>query len=167
MIRIDELIWPELFIMGGGVSNASTSTARGCNFILEGAELEHIAEAIGGGHTSSGGPFSQRAAALLSEDAGAAEVLLTTSCTAALEMSALLLDLQPGDTVIVPSFTFVSSRGGVRPRRRRHQVLRHRAPAPWAPTRATSPSCSTTRSARSWSSTTPGSSATWTACARS
>jgi dTDP-4-amino-4,6-dideoxygalactose transaminase len=50
-----------------------------------------------------------RAAALLKEDAGAAEVLLTTSCTAALEMSALLLDLQPGDTVIVPSFTFVSS----------------------------------------------------------
>jgi dTDP-4-amino-4,6-dideoxygalactose transaminase len=76
---------------------------------VEGAELEHIAEAIGGGHTSSGGPFSQRAAALLKEDAGAAEVLLTTSCTAALEMSALLLDLQPGDTVIVPSFTFVSS----------------------------------------------------------
>jgi dTDP-4-amino-4,6-dideoxygalactose transaminase len=76
---------------------------------VEGAELEHIAEAIGGGHTSSGGPFSQRAAALLKEDAGAAEVLLTTSCTAAREMSALLLDLQPGDTVIVPSFTFVSS----------------------------------------------------------
>ena len=76
---------------------------------VEGAELEHIAEAIGGGHTSSGGPFSQRAAALLKEDASAAEVLLTTSCTAALEMSALLLDLQPGDTVIVPSFTFVSS----------------------------------------------------------
>jgi dTDP-4-amino-4,6-dideoxygalactose transaminase len=76
---------------------------------VEGAELEHIAEAIGGGHTSSGGPFSKRAAELLREDAGAAEVLLTTSCTAALEMSALLLDLQPGDTVIVPSFTFVSS----------------------------------------------------------
>jgi dTDP-4-amino-4,6-dideoxygalactose transaminase len=76
---------------------------------VEGAELEHIAEAIGGGHTSSGGPFSKRAANLLREDAGAAEVLLTTSCTAALEMSALLLDLKPGDTVIVPSFTFVSS----------------------------------------------------------
>jgi dTDP-4-amino-4,6-dideoxygalactose transaminase len=76
---------------------------------VEGAELEHIAEAIGGGHTSSGGPFSKRAADLLREDAGAAEVLLTTSCTAALEMSALLLDLKPGDTVIVPSFTFVSS----------------------------------------------------------
>ncbi len=76
---------------------------------VEGAELDHIAEAIGGGHTSSGGPFSKRASDLLREDAGAADVLLTTSCTAALEMSALLLDLKPGDTVIVPSFTFVSS----------------------------------------------------------
>ena len=76
---------------------------------VEGAELEHIAAAIGGGHTSSGGPFSKRAAAVLREESGAADVLLTTSCTAALEMSALLLDLKPGDTVIVPSFTFVSS----------------------------------------------------------
>jgi dTDP-4-amino-4,6-dideoxygalactose transaminase len=76
---------------------------------VEGAELDHIAQAIGGGHTSSGGPFSKQASELLREDAGAAEVLLTTSCTSALEMSALLLDLKPGDTVIVPSFTFVSS----------------------------------------------------------
>lgn len=76
---------------------------------VEGSELDHIAEAIGGGHTSSGGPFSQRAADLLRADSGAEDVLLTTSCTSALEMSALLLDLQPGDTVIVPSFTFVSS----------------------------------------------------------
>jgi dTDP-4-amino-4,6-dideoxygalactose transaminase len=74
-----------------------------------GAELEHMRESLEGGHTSSGGPFTERVAKLLREETGAAEVLLTTSCTAALEMSALLLDLQPGDTVIVPSFTFTSS----------------------------------------------------------
>jgi dTDP-4-amino-4,6-dideoxygalactose transaminase len=74
-----------------------------------GAELEYIRESLEGGRTSSGGPFTERVAGLLREETGAAEVLLTTSCTAALEMSALLLDLQPGDTVIVPSFTFTSS----------------------------------------------------------
>ena len=76
---------------------------------LEGQELDHIREAVESGHGSSSGPFSKRAAPILREESGSAEVLLTTSCTAALEMSALLLDLQPGETVIVPSFTFVSS----------------------------------------------------------
>ena len=76
---------------------------------VEGAELDHIRQSLEGGHTSSSGPFATRAGGILAEETGAAEILLTTSCTAALEMSALLLDLQPGDTVIVPSFTFVSS----------------------------------------------------------
>jgi dTDP-4-amino-4,6-dideoxygalactose transaminase len=76
---------------------------------VEGRELDHIRAAIEGGKTSSGGPFATLAADLLEEETGAADVLLTTSCTAALEMSALLLDLSPGDTVVVPSFTFVSS----------------------------------------------------------
>jgi dTDP-4-amino-4,6-dideoxygalactose transaminase len=58
---------------------------------------------------SASGPFSVRASALLQQATGAHEVLLTTSCTAALELSAMLLDLQPGDTVVVPSFTFTSS----------------------------------------------------------
>lgn len=75
----------------------------------EGKEVEYIAQSLGGGHTSSGGPFSKRAREVLKAETGAREVLLTTSCTAALEMSALLLDLRPGDTVIVPSFTFTSS----------------------------------------------------------
>lgn len=75
----------------------------------EGLELRYIAESIESGHTSSGGPFSKRAAATLREETDAAEVLLTTSCTSALELSAMLLDLQPGDTVVVPSFTFTSS----------------------------------------------------------
>ena len=76
---------------------------------VEGKELEHMRAALMGGKTSSGGPFATRASDLLEQETGAADVLLTTSCTAALEMSALLLDIQPGDTVIVPSFTFVSS----------------------------------------------------------
>jgi dTDP-4-amino-4,6-dideoxygalactose transaminase len=76
---------------------------------VEGAELEYIRRSIESGRTSTSGPFSHRVSELLKEETGAPEVLLTTSCTAALEMSALLLELQPGDTVIVPSFTFTSS----------------------------------------------------------
>jgi dTDP-4-amino-4,6-dideoxygalactose transaminase len=76
---------------------------------LEGAELEYMAEAVRSGRTSSSGTFSAKAAALLREESGAREVLLTTSCTSALELSAMLLDLRPGDTVIAPSFTFVST----------------------------------------------------------
>jgi dTDP-4-amino-4,6-dideoxygalactose transaminase len=76
---------------------------------LEGHELEYMAEAVRSGPTSSSGPFSARAATLLRDESGAQEVLLTTSCTAALELSAMLLDLKPGDTVIVPSFTFVTT----------------------------------------------------------
>jgi dTDP-4-amino-4,6-dideoxygalactose transaminase len=66
-------------------------------------------EAVEGGHTSLGGPFTQRVVDALVDWQGSADALLTTSCTDALEMAALLLDIKPGDTVIVPSFTFVSS----------------------------------------------------------
>jgi dTDP-4-amino-4,6-dideoxygalactose transaminase len=76
---------------------------------IEGREAEYIAESLRGGHTSSSGPFSKRAGAILQEETGAEEVLLTTSCTAALELTAMMLDLKPGDTVVVPSFTFTSS----------------------------------------------------------
>lgn len=76
---------------------------------LVGAELEHVRTSMQSGHTASGGPFSAAAAAILAEETGAREVLLTTSCTSALELSALLLDLGPEDTVVVPSFTFTSS----------------------------------------------------------
>lgn len=76
---------------------------------IAGRELDLIRESIESGHTSSGGQFSQRAGEMLQEATGAGQVLLTTSCTAALELSAMLLDLGPDDTVIVPSFTFTSS----------------------------------------------------------
>jgi dTDP-4-amino-4,6-dideoxygalactose transaminase len=76
---------------------------------LMGAELAYVEESMRSGLTTSSGPFSQRAGELLRRAVPTAEVMLTTSCTAALELSALLLDLQPGDCVIVPSFTFSTS----------------------------------------------------------
>ncbi|MFL6052236.1 MAG: dTDP-4-amino-4,6-dideoxygalactose transaminase [Actinoallomurus sp.] len=72
-------------------------------------ELGYLTEAMRQGFTSGDGPFTRRATALLKELSGAGVALLTTSCTHALEMTALLLDLRPGDEVIMPSFTFVST----------------------------------------------------------
>ncbi|MBX3314986.1 MAG: dTDP-4-amino-4,6-dideoxygalactose transaminase [Actinobacteria bacterium] len=76
---------------------------------IVGREVELMHQAITQGHTSAEGPFSARASEILRAATGAQEVLLTTSCTAALEMSALLLDIEPGDTVVVPSFGFVTT----------------------------------------------------------
>jgi dTDP-4-amino-4,6-dideoxygalactose transaminase len=76
---------------------------------VEGRELEYVQQAVLSGHPASGGEFAKRASALLAEETGAEEVLLTTSCTSALELSAMLLDVGPGDTVIVPSFTFTTT----------------------------------------------------------
>lgn len=76
---------------------------------LQGREIEHMREAVEAGHTSCSGPFSALAAELLRDEIGAADVLLTTSCTAALEMTAMLCRIEPGETVVVPSFGFVST----------------------------------------------------------
>ena len=76
---------------------------------LSGNELLHVAESIRAGHISSDGRFTKRCRELLETGLAVPGVLLTTSCTHALEMAALLLDVQPGDEVIVPSFTFVST----------------------------------------------------------
>jgi dTDP-4-amino-4,6-dideoxygalactose transaminase len=77
--------------------------------VLTGNEIRYVEQAMKSGHTSSSGPFSKKAAAFLKENLGAAEIFLTTSCTDALEMGTLLLGLEPGDTAILPSFTFVST----------------------------------------------------------
>jgi dTDP-4-amino-4,6-dideoxygalactose transaminase len=74
-----------------------------------GSELIYVGQAVAGGHASGDGPFTRRAQAMLEERFGANRVLLTTSCTSALELAALLCGLQPGDEVIVPSYTFVST----------------------------------------------------------
>lgn len=76
---------------------------------IVGSELTYISQAIAGLHASGDGPFTKRAQALLEKSFDARRVLLTTSCTSALELAALLCDLQPGDEVIVPSYTFVST----------------------------------------------------------
>ena len=72
-------------------------------------DLELLSESISAGHISGNGPFTKQAEARITEILGNDKTLLTTSCTHALEMAALLLRLQPGDEVIVPSFTFVST----------------------------------------------------------
>ncbi len=77
--------------------------------IVVGNELRYMAEAIAFAKMSGDGPFTKKASALLEEELGVPKVLLTTSCTHALEMFALLLEVQPGDEVIIPSFTFVST----------------------------------------------------------
>lgn len=76
---------------------------------VTGNELEYVREAIRGGHVSGDGPFTKRCQRLLEELLGAPRVLLTTSCTHALEMAAILLGIEPGDEVVLPSFTFVST----------------------------------------------------------
>jgi dTDP-4-amino-4,6-dideoxygalactose transaminase len=76
---------------------------------LAGNEYQYIAEAIANGHASGDGPFTRKCHQLLERELVVPRVLLTTSCTHALEMAALLLDCGPEDEVIVPSFTFVST----------------------------------------------------------
>jgi dTDP-4-amino-4,6-dideoxygalactose transaminase len=76
---------------------------------LTGNEFLYISKALETGHISGDGRFTRQCSALLERELGAAKALLTTSCTHALEMAALLLDIEPGDEVIVPSFTFVST----------------------------------------------------------
>jgi dTDP-4-amino-4,6-dideoxygalactose transaminase len=76
---------------------------------LVGGEFSYISEALSIGHISGDGRFTKKCHELLETELGVAKALLTTSCTHSLEMSALLLDIAPGDEVIVPSFTFVST----------------------------------------------------------
>lgn len=76
---------------------------------IVGQELQYISEAVHNRHISGDGAFTAKCNAFLETELGAAKALLTTSCTHALEMSALLLKIHPGDEVIVPSFTFVST----------------------------------------------------------
>ena len=73
------------------------------------AQARYLSDSFASGHISGDGPFTDRATRLLGEVTGVESILLTPSCTDALEMAALLLDLQPGDEVIVPAYTFVST----------------------------------------------------------
>ena len=76
---------------------------------IAGKELYYIAQAVVDGQLAGDGPFTKRCHKWLEERTGCPKALLTHSCTAALEMAAMLCDVQPGDEVIMPSFTFVST----------------------------------------------------------
>ena len=97
-----------------------------------GAEFDYIREAIANSHVSGNGPFTRRCTELLERELGSARVLLTHSCTGALEMAALLADIGPGDEVIIPSFAFPSIANAVALRgatsRLRRRPRRHAEP---------------------------------------
>ena len=76
---------------------------------IEGNEYRYVEESLQSGQISGDGVFTKRCHALLERLLGAKKVLLTTSCTHALEMAAILLGIREGDEVILPSFTFVST----------------------------------------------------------
>jgi dTDP-4-amino-4,6-dideoxygalactose transaminase len=76
---------------------------------LVGDESELVARCLASGNTAGDGPFTRECQQLMEQRFGASRVLLTTSCTSALEMAALLCDVAPGDEVILPSYTFVST----------------------------------------------------------
>lgn len=86
---------------------------------LTGREIELIKVALQSGQIAGDGPFTKKCEASLEQSTGAVRALLTHSCTAALEIAALLVGIEPGDEVIMPSYTFVSTanafvlRGGV------------------------------------------------------
>jgi len=74
-----------------------------------GTELDYMQSAMGSGKLCGDGGFTRRCQQWMEQRFGTAKALLTPSCTASLEMAALLLDIQPGDEVIMPSYTFVST----------------------------------------------------------
>ena len=74
-----------------------------------GQEIDYLKDSLAKDHISGDGEYSSKCHTFLEDALGVHKALLTTSCTHALEMAALLLDIQPGDEVIVPAFTFVSS----------------------------------------------------------
>ena len=76
---------------------------------MTGKELWYIAQAHANGHLAGDGEFTKRCHAWLESYSGTPRALLTHSCTAALEMAAMLADIRPGDEVIMPSYTFVST----------------------------------------------------------
>jgi dTDP-4-amino-4,6-dideoxygalactose transaminase len=80
---------------------------------IAGKELDYIAQAITGGKIAADGHFTRLCAGLLEKQLEIAKVLMTPSCTAALEMAAMLCELGPGDEVILPSYTFVSTANAI------------------------------------------------------
>jgi len=80
---------------------------------VAGKEMYYIAQAIAGGKIAADGPFTKQCSKLLETELGIGKVLMTPSCTAALEIAAMLCDLEAGDEVILPSYTFVSTANAI------------------------------------------------------
>ena len=76
---------------------------------LTGKETKYIEQAVASGKISGNGMFTKKCHSFFEEKFGIKKALLTTSCTDALEMCAILLNIEPGDEVIMPSYTFVST----------------------------------------------------------
>ncbi len=76
---------------------------------IVGKEYEYMADSIRLSHISGDGKYSKQCHAFLEKELGVPRVLTTPSCSHALELAALLLNIQPGDEVIIPDFTFVST----------------------------------------------------------
>jgi len=91
------------------VSGESQLTIPFNKVLTSNLELEYIREAITSGRTSGDGQFTKLCKTWLEQQTGCESALVTHSCTAALEMAAILADIQPGDEVIMPSYTFVST----------------------------------------------------------
>lgn len=105
---------PELHALN--TSKIAQSTAVNIPFsklFTTSKELEYISQAITNGQVAGDGGFTKKCQNWLQETLGSQKVLLTHSCTAALEMAAILADIQPGDEVILPSYTFVSTANAV------------------------------------------------------
>jgi dTDP-4-amino-4,6-dideoxygalactose transaminase len=81
--------------------------------VIAGREIEYVHEAIALGQLAGDGTFTERCQRWLEAEVGCGAALLTHSCTAALELAAILVDLEPGDEVIMPSFTFASTANAV------------------------------------------------------
>jgi len=77
--------------------------------VIVGNELEYMRQAVENAHISGDGLFTKKCHALLENELGVGKALLTTSCTHALEMAAILLNIQRGDEVVIPDFTFVTT----------------------------------------------------------
>lgn len=93
----------------GGNSNQTLSKIPFNRLFTIGKELEYISKAIASGHIAGDGEFTKKCQSWLQHRIGCQLALMTHSCTAALEMAAILADIQPGDEVIMPSYTFVST----------------------------------------------------------
>ena len=91
------------------MSNAQDKFIPFTHVHVSGREIDYIRQAIESSRLGGDGPFSKRCESWLEQHIGSARALLTHSATAALEMAAILSDVQPGDEVILPSFTFVST----------------------------------------------------------